>query len=817
MLKISNLNKYFYRHKDNEIHVINDTTIEFPTTGLVAILGESGSGKTTLMNVIGGLDSFDSGSITYDDYVINKFNAQKIDKIRNEKVGYIFQNYLLLQNRTVKYNLVLSLGMYDLAEEEINNRIDYVLNAIGMLKYKNKLVSELSGGQQQRIAIARALIKTPKLILADEPTGNLDEKNTIQIMNIIKKISQDTLVILISHEKNIAQSYADMIIEVVDGKVVSEKSQNDSVLFHRLDEQAIYLQDYDQKTLSSDNVNVTLYSNDQMNIDIKVIFNNGKYYLSSNSPLVYVTDESEITIKDEHSQDLNIEEDLKNNDYTLETLKVKKSLKLPFKERWLLAKTNLLQNKKRRFFLNFALIIIVVLVLLCLQSIIMAQKIDIQGTAVSDSHLYDLKIEKKDPLILDEEYENEIGMFYDDLFKNISGITPILTTSIEMTYTFERFSQIQAVSYKLSGFSFVPLDMISEEDLYLGRMPENINEIVVDAWVLEKSLSDSTISNVMGIRNFINQYINIKALNRNVKIVGITKNEEHSIYVNKWLMLEIYPSEMTRTVMSVISISEFNKLVGETRIESIDDGVVIVNEQLSSCRNALRKGYILINNDVKLRYIPKGGIDFGDVPHCIVVSDNLYEEILRSVIVDYHESMTIYCENENNENEIAQYIDENSEKYNLNIFYESKYKNRIEPLEKEANKLVTSRVLIVITIILVSFIIIFFTMRSYAIKNIYDIGVYRAIGISRGSIIQVFGIEIFLISLGSTLLGGILCYIVTNVISSMPILTINISVSLSLTLITTAILIVLNVLIGILPIAIYMRMTPSQILSKYDI
>ena len=128
MIKITNLHKYFYRNKSNEIHVINDVSLTFPETGLVTILGESGSGKTTLMNVVGGLDDFASGSIEYDGNVISKYNSKKIDKIRNQKIGYIFQNYLLLQQRTAYDNLKLTLNMYDISEEEKEERIDYVLD-----------------------------------------------------------------------------------------------------------------------------------------------------------------------------------------------------------------------------------------------------------------------------------------------------------------------------------------------------------------------------------------------------------------------------------------------------------------------------------------------------------------------------------------------------------------------------------------------------------------------------------------------------------------------------------------------------------------
>ena len=220
MIKINNLNKYFYRRKNNEIHVINDTSLTFPETGLVAILGESGSGKTTLMNVVGGLDSFESGTIGYDDEVVTKYSSKVIDKIRNEKIGYIFQNYLLLTNRTVKYNLELALEMYSLDKETQDERINYVLTAVGMLKYKNKKVSELSGGQQQRVAIARALIKSPSLILADEPTGALDSRTSRDVLNFLKELNEEgNTIVIITHDNSIAVE-AKRVIQIQDGKVI---------------------------------------------------------------------------------------------------------------------------------------------------------------------------------------------------------------------------------------------------------------------------------------------------------------------------------------------------------------------------------------------------------------------------------------------------------------------------------------------------------------------------------------------------------------------------------------------------------------------
>ena len=156
MIKIRNLNKYFNRNKPNEIHVINNANLTFPDTGLVCLLGPSGCGKTTLLNVISGLDKVQSGEIEFRDHVITAYHANQWDMIRNRYFGYVFQNYVLLPDLTVYQNLEFVLKMFNLTNEEIAKRIDYALDAVGMVKYKKRRPTQLSGGQQQRVAIARA-------------------------------------------------------------------------------------------------------------------------------------------------------------------------------------------------------------------------------------------------------------------------------------------------------------------------------------------------------------------------------------------------------------------------------------------------------------------------------------------------------------------------------------------------------------------------------------------------------------------------------------------------------------------------------------
>ena len=220
MISIQKLNKYYRKGKSNEIHVINNTTLTLPQKGLVCILGESGSGKTTLLNAVGGLDDFDNGTIEIDGIVIDAKHDKKFEQVKRTQYAHIFQTSCLLEDRTVEYNIQLALGMFELTKQELEERIDKALQAVDMWRYKKRLASNLSRGQQQRVAIARAIAKSPSVIFADEPTGNLDSKNSREILDLLKESNKqyNQTLIMITHDMNIAKE-ADRIIWVEDGKV----------------------------------------------------------------------------------------------------------------------------------------------------------------------------------------------------------------------------------------------------------------------------------------------------------------------------------------------------------------------------------------------------------------------------------------------------------------------------------------------------------------------------------------------------------------------------------------------------------------------
>ncbi|MCL2817477.1 MAG: ABC transporter ATP-binding protein/permease [Clostridiales bacterium] len=289
MIRLSGLNKFFNKNRQNQIHVLNNVNLELPEKGLVAIYGKSGCGKTTLLNVIGGLDGVESGSVLIDGADM----SVDTDVLRNQYVGYVFQNYNLHKQETVFENVAAALrlcGMDDAAE--IDGRVTAALKNVGMDKYKLRTPDTLSGGQQQRVAIARALVKNPRILLADEPTGNLDEANTIVVMDLLKQISRDHLVLLVTHEANLVEFYCDRVIEIVDGRINSVRENRDAHGYTQRDKNGIYLGEFEKKTTLADGIELEYFARDgqELPLNLKIINDNGKIYLKLSDPKVKIID-----------------------------------------------------------------------------------------------------------------------------------------------------------------------------------------------------------------------------------------------------------------------------------------------------------------------------------------------------------------------------------------------------------------------------------------------------------------------------------------------------------------------------------------------
>ena len=261
MIRVENIKKTFNPHSSARNQVLKGVSFELPDKGLVAIFGKSGSGKTTLLNIIGGLEKADSGKI-----IVNGESMKgNEDKIRNQKIGFIFQNYYLERGYTISEimrNAMLIAGFTD--EKEIERRTEEVLKLVDMERFKNKQGDALSGGQKQRVAIARALIKGADVILADEPTGNLDAQNTYKVMDILKEISKTKLVVLVTHEVTLIKKYADTHIKIVDGLLVDDaeidESEFASITYGNVKEEPVATNELKDFTKSTSKKNGRLYT-----------------------------------------------------------------------------------------------------------------------------------------------------------------------------------------------------------------------------------------------------------------------------------------------------------------------------------------------------------------------------------------------------------------------------------------------------------------------------------------------------------------------------------------------------------------------------
>ncbi len=223
MLEISNLTKIYKSKKSEDVIALDNVSLKFPETGMVFLLGKSGSGKSTLLNVTGGLDSPTSGEIIIKGKSSKNFTQADFDSYRNTYVGFIFQDYNILEEFSVYDNIALAIELQ-------NKKVDHdvilnILKDVDLEGYEKRKPNTLSGGQKQRIAIARALVKHPEIIMADEPTGALDSTTGKQVFDTLKKLSKDKLVIVVSHDREFAETYADRIIELKDGKVISDNSK----------------------------------------------------------------------------------------------------------------------------------------------------------------------------------------------------------------------------------------------------------------------------------------------------------------------------------------------------------------------------------------------------------------------------------------------------------------------------------------------------------------------------------------------------------------------------------------------------------------
>lgn len=518
MIKVNNLNKYYNKNKNNEIHVINDVTLQLPDKGLISFLGESGSGKTTLLNVLGGLDKA-SGSMQYDDFSVKKYNMMKMDKFRSKNVGYIFQNYNILQEKTVYDNLKIALDISGINDkEESQKRIEYTLKAVGLYKFRKKLAGNLSGGQMQRVAIARALLKNNKIIIADEPTGNLDSANSIEIMNILKKISEKSLVLLVTHDKKLAEFYSDQIVEIKDGRIVDIRENINRTSLKNKNDFKLYLKDMNCTISSNEEIDAAIYSNGETpKFTFTLVENNGTYYIKSNVKIKLLED-SNLELVDDHYKDVSIDDvkeeiqyDTSWYDDSVKSSSFKRmmiNLKDAFKSFWF--------AKKRTKFLRVAFVLIGIVIGFINATYVSYNNID-TSHLIKEDDVYGIDYERTG------NYPDDIDLILEQAY-NDGNISKLYSNGSEYLDFFTMKSSYINI-YTSVSFHLFNVELIKQHELISGRMPaENIYEREI---VIGKALANE-LMDLFDFKTYDEIYL--LECRSDYKIVGISSKNSNVAY-----------------------------------------------------------------------------------------------------------------------------------------------------------------------------------------------------------------------------------------------------------------------------------------------
>lgn len=778
MIHLSNVNKYFNKGKKNQLHVVNNTSLELGNNGLVSLLGPSGSGKTTLLNIIGGLDKWHSGSVQINGVTLNKRDYRKMDKIRNLNVGYVFQDYKLVDDLTVYANVALSLKMCGLKDkEEIQRRVNYVLNVVDLYRYRNRVAGSLSGGERQRVGIARAIVKNPNIIICDEPTGNLDSKNTLEIMNIIKSLSKERLVILVTHETELAEFYADRIIKLEDGKIIDDYQNKDIDELNYQVDNKIYLKDMQNDVLENSKVKVNCYFDEDTKIkDVTLVVKGDKVFVKYSGKVEVLDSDSPYELLNNHYKKLDKSIYLQY-EFKMEPLNDKKYTSVYTTKSMLKAGIN--KVKKYTFIKK-----------------VMIGCFGLAGIFLMYAFASLFALGKVSPSEFVQEHESYVRIItrynnYDDLVKlkednNVNYILPG-NSIVQVEMLLDKYYQTADLRAITEG-SLASVSLLDENKLVKGVLPKHRDEIVIDKMLYKRFLKSEI--DLVGIKEFeelIGQ--DIKLYNKIYHIVGITDLESPSLYV------------LDNELINIVNGGLDSMFIADDEGKyDIQDGEVYVPRALE---DTYMLGSIIDEKISKRKLKVVGYYDDNDSDKFLVNSHEL-----EAYVINKNNVMLLSIKDKDILN--SSFITRKYESMDL-------YKAREDEYLGNKYGVINRNFSIAIVMLLVTFLEMFFVIRSSFMSRIKEVGIYRAIGLKKIDIYKMFAGEILVVSTIGGVLGVLFMYGLLDALVVMDSFRTSFVVnplSLSVTLI---VMYLFNLFAGLLPVMLVVQKSPAEILSRHDI
>ncbi len=829
MIKISNLYKSFNINKSNEISVVKNMSLEIADKGIVAFYGKSGCGKTTLLNLIGGLDKSDSGTIEIENNLLTQKNA---DTIRNEYIGYIFQNYNLDENINVFDNVAIALKLCGIIDEKvIEERVLCALENVSLEKFAKRLPSSLSGGQQQRVAIARAIVKSPKIILADEPTGNLDESNTIKVMDILKRISKDALVLLVTHEHDLVSMYCDQVIELVDGSIKSNEIISNENTFASKDKRKIYLGDMPSEQADIGNIKIEYHGEKSLVSDIKIIETDGKIYIYSKSDTIkFLDSRSEIKVTEEKFVERKVVDGNDDLDMTaLTPIKVKRSKMFSIWDSVKMGYEVAFKQGKATRKMMIALLMLFPIAITIMVSTMFSV------VSLSDE-ISQLKFNKE---IVRVEYNNDDTMQIvgEVIANNKSQVKGVIVTGgdnygsnmSEVNFKSNAFMTGDAEEFKFN-VNYLPIQSLKSEIIH-GSKVVGLHDVVISAGTADMILESKYFDYITSPSQLIGAYLeneNYGGTGDKNKIVGIVDEQTPYVYTSHENAFSLTYDHVYFSYMSQTEAKDNTVLQYDAANKTAD---VIVNyDLLAADLHAVFKKDVTYNFAGMMYTIVKTTGERNDdsseilteiqtnIPNyqgekgAIIIGDNNYHDNayrmnyvagLNGAFIDIAvtDSVEFLAKLKEAGLNVTTYEDIIS--YNI---------DGVDPV------LVTIWAVAVTIMTVVMTLCVFIVMRTSLMSRVKEIGVYRAIGASRKDILINFFISFLVLYLLTIAIGFMASSIFVWSLMGIHISVLSIiNLPVWLWLLLGTGFFAITAVCAMTPLVLLLRKTPAEILAKYDI
>ena len=849
MIRLEKVDKYYNKGQANAIHVLNQITLELPDTGMVAVFGRSGCGKTTLLNTIGGLDNFSGGSLT-----VNGQNIRKdTDTLRNREIGYIFQNYNLIPKESVQENVADALrlvGMKD--EDEISRRVRAALSAVGMAKFSLRRPDTLSGGQQQRVAIARAIVKDPPVILADEPTGNLDEANTLQVMDMLRSLSKDRLVVLVTHEAHLVDLYCDVVVKLSDGKVESVYTNENAAGLDAAKRSEIWLGELPRSETVWRAADVEYYGEaPEEPVHIVVVNHEGRLYLKVKSPGVRVLDEnSEVKLKEGRYEPRPEGERQAMDLSALPKLtpgKCGRLFRLKDSVRSGLDMVSRRGKKKGSRLLRFVMMLFAaILVLTSASSGTSFRKIKEAGGTVG-GQLYYLKADSTAALEAIRKAAVPENGFDNVYYRIFYGETPYVLPEFRITPG--HFLTSSAMGSRLT---------LQAAPLPAGKLPAGTavlaGEQGADGAVLTRASADALLE--ASSVGYIKTYRDLIGLslasgregeeNTQPGISAVVEGSEKIIYLpgpalSDWLLsdgsLNIYRASLVKGYETVPEGRAVVVRYYENAADSLKPGDTLTARGAELTVDRVIDAFAEDQDDSAFyreiregEYSYREPLTWGNV--CVLVSDADCERIALSLgktdsLLSFDEELYDLDKSENRYRSwyaVCHASDAGKAEAAVRALEENAKVGAATPAEAREEVLREVKAgsrgnmvsLAVMTAILC--LCMYFIMRANLMGRVREVGIRRAIGVTKKNLVFRFLIEALVLCARTVLIGFLLSSFVMRLwVTNSALMKMLFYYPLWMMLVLLILLVSLCAFCGVLPVLLLLRKKPSAILAKYDI